>query len=104
MMIKHRFGIPVVVASGLLLGACAMPSGTQIVVVGESGATGAEAANEVNRFIANSEQAGCEAISVGGYAAGAAVEPGTGGLLIGIPVLLECPQGTALLPDGRPAP
>lgn len=96
------FGILSVLAIGVAVGACAMPSGTQVVVVGESGATGAEAANEVNRFIATAEQSGCEAISVGGYAAGARAEGG--GLLIGIPVLLECPQGTNLLPNGAPAP
>jgi len=72
------------------------------VVVGESGASGSEASNEVNMIIANAERSGCEAISVGGYGAGARVEGG--GLLIGIPVLLECPQGTILLPDGTAAP
>mgnify|MGYP007073294061 CR=1 FL=1 len=104
MMLQQRVTIPFVLGRGLLAGACTLPSGTQIVVVGESGASGAEASNEVNLIIANAEAAGCEAISVGGYAAGAAVEPGVGGLLIGIPVLLECPQGTRLLPNGVPAP
>ncbi len=94
--------LPFVIVAGALLAACTGPSGTQIVVVGESGATGAEASNEVNNIILNAERSGCEAISVGGYGAGARVEGG--GLLIGIPVLLECPQGTILLPDGNPAP
>lgn len=94
--------LPIVIAAGALLAACTGPSGTQIVVVGESGATGAEASNEVNNIIINAERSGCEAISVGGYGAGARVEGG--GLLIGIPVLLECPQGTILLPAGNPAP
>jgi len=98
----RRLGILSVLTIGVTVGACAMPSGTQVVVVGESGATGAEAANEVNRFIANAGASGCEAISVGGYAAGARAEGG--GLLIGIPVLLDCPQGTNLLPNGTPAP
>ena len=102
MMDTQRVGIPSLLAISLFLGACTLPSGTQIVVVGESGASGAEASNEVNRIIANAERSGCEAISVGGYAAGAQVEEG--GLLIGIPVLLECPQGTILLPDGTAAP
>lgn len=98
----RRFGILSILSAGLLAGACALPSGTQVVVVGESGASGAQAAGQVNRIISNAEQSGCEAISVGGYAAGARVEGG--GLLIGFPVLLECPQGTRLLPDGSPAP
>ena len=50
------------------------------------------------------EHARCRRQAVESYAAGAAVEPGVGGLLIGIPVLLECPQGTVLLPNGVPAP
>jgi len=101
-MCTQRIGIPSLLAIGLLVGACTLPSGTQIVVVGESGASGSEASNEVNMIIANAERSGCEAISVGGYGAGARVEGG--GLLIGIPVLLECPQGTILLPDGTAAP
>jgi len=90
----------------VLLAACASPSGSQVVVVGESAAAGSEAAKEVNNFIVNAEGAGCEAISVGGYAAAAATEgsgevlAGHGGLLIGIPVLLDCPQGTQLKLDG----
>lgn len=98
----RNISIPVIVTMACVLGACALPRGTQLVVVGESGATGAAAAAQANQFIANAEQSGCEAVSVGGYAAGAKAEGG--GLLIGIPVLLECPQGTSLLPDGSRAP
>lgn len=101
-MVRSLPALSSFIASGLLLSGCALPSGTQIVVVGESGAGGFEAANEVNNIIANAESSGCEAISVGGYAAGARVEGG--GLLVGIPVLIECPQGTQLLPDGTVAP
>jgi hypothetical protein len=89
----------------LLLGSCGLfqPQTTGIVLLGDSMAAGSEAVVEVNNAVANAERAGCRAISVGGYAAGAAVEVG-GGLVIGIPVLVECPRGTVLLPDGNPAP
>lgn len=72
--------------------------GTQVVVLGESFASGSEAVNEVNGAVANAAAAGCRAISVGGY--GAAGE----GLVIGVPVLLDCPRGTVLLPNGTRAP
>jgi hypothetical protein len=98
----RSFSILSVLAVGVLAGACVAPRGTQVVVVGESGASGAEAAREANNFIANAEASGCDAVSVGGYAAGARSEGG--GLLIGIPVLLDCPPGTRLLPDGTRAP
>jgi hypothetical protein len=62
--------------------------GTQIIVVGESHASGAEAAKEANNLIKNAAGKGCHAISVGGYATGGE------GLIIGIPVLLDCPPGT----------
>ncbi len=72
--------------------------GTQVIVVGESFASGAEAVKEANNFVQNATVGGCKAISVGGYGAGAE------GLVIGVPVLLECPQGTNLLPNGTPVP
>ncbi len=81
------------------LGGCAQGTdGTRIVLLGESFASGSEAVNEVNNKIVNAAAAGCKAISVGGY--GAAGE----GLVIGVPVLVDCPRGTALLPDGTRAP
>lgn len=49
-------------------------------------------------FISNAAGSGCRAVSVGGYGAGGE------GLVIGVPVLLDCPQGTRLLPTGAPAP
>lgn len=89
----------------LLLGGCGVfhQDTTRTVLLGESFAAGSEAVVEVNNAIANAERAGCRAISVGGYAAGAGVEQG-GGLVIGVPVLVKCPRGTVLLPDGNPAP
>ncbi len=89
-----------VVLAVILVSGCnpsSTPS-TQIVVVGESFASGAEAAQEVNNFIANAAASGCKAISVGGYAAGGE------GLVIGIPVLLDCPLGTAIITTGVPVP
>lgn len=74
------------------------PPGTQIVLLGESFASGPEAVQEANNVIANAAGSGCKAISVGGYGAGLE------GLVIGIPVLVECPQGTQLLPDGTVVP
>ena len=77
-------------------------STTQIVLLGESFATGSEAVREVNLAIQNAATSNCQAISVGGYAAaGDFIERG---LVIGVPVLVECPQGTRLLPNGTPAP
>lgn len=71
---------------------------TQIVLLGESFASGAEAVKEVNNAVANATSSGCKAISVGGY--GAALD----GFVIGVPVLVECPLGTQLLPDGTVVP
>ncbi len=77
-------------------------STTQIVLLGDSFATGSEAVTEVNLAIQNAATSNCQAISVGGYGAGA--EFNQGALVIGVPVLVECPQGTRLLPNGTPAP
>jgi len=92
--------IATVALGAAMLAACAPsnPPSTQIVVLGESFAAGSEAVNEVNLAIANASAAGCEAVSVGGYAAGGE------GLIIGVPVLLDCPLGTQLLPTGQPVP
>ena len=68
---------------------------TEIVLIGDSFATGAEAAIEANNIIQNAAAGGCKAISVGGY--GAAAE----GKEIGVVVLVQCPQGTRLLPNGQ---
>ena len=96
--IAPRPVLAALVIAGAGLAGCAQPSGTQIVLLGQSTSGGQVAAQQVNRFIANAEAAGCNAISVGGYAAA------EDGVIIGIPVLVECPQGTRLGPDGQPAP
>jgi hypothetical protein len=96
---RVRTGGALALICATALGGCAQRSGgTQIVLLGESFASGSEAVNEVNTAIANAAAAGCEAISVGGY--GAAGE----GLVIGVPVLVDCPRGTTLLPNGARAP
>jgi hypothetical protein len=86
-----------VIASPLLLAACA-GTGNQVVLLGEATIPGSQAVGEANVAIRNANAAGCNAISVGGY--GLAGE----GTLIGIPVLVECPKGVTLLPNGGLAP
>lgn len=71
---------------------------TQFVLVGESSASGEDAANEANIKVKNAAGSGCNAISVGGYATGGE------GLIIGVPVLVDCPLNTRLLPNGTAAP
>ncbi len=99
-MTMKFFGVVLILLAVMLVTGCyhTPVRRTQIIVVGESFASGAEAVREANNFITNAARSGCNAISVGGY--GAAGE----GLIIGVPVLLDCPQGTRLLPDGSPAP
>lgn len=89
----------------LTLGGCGLfhEQTSRTVLLGESFASGAEAVEEANTALANAERAGCKAVSVGGYAAGAAPEQG-GGLVIGIPVMVKCPVGTVLRPDGTAEP
>tara|TARA_R110002167_G_scaffold57701_8_gene163236 strand:- start:3910 stop:4194 length:285 start_codon:yes stop_codon:yes gene_type:complete len=86
-----------VVLGLLLLVACA-GTGNQIVLLGEATIPGSQAVGEANVAIRNANAAGCNAISVGGY--GLAGE----GTLIGIPVLVECPRGVSLLPNGARTP
>ncbi len=69
----------------------------QQVLVGNSFASADEAAAEVNLKIANANAAGCKAIGVGGYGL-ADLEAGKE---IGIPVLLDCPTGVDLKPNGQ---
>ena len=75
----------------LFLSGC---TGTQYVLLGESTIPGTQAVAEANIKIKNANASGCKAISVGGYGLG------NEGTLIGIPVLVDCPAGTNLLPDG----
>ena len=78
-----------------LLAACS-GTGNQFVLLGESTIPGSQAVAEANIAIKNANNAGCNAISVGGY--GLAGE----GTLVGVPVLVECPAGVRLLPNGTP--
>ncbi len=88
----------VVLAAALLVTTLASAaSANQQVLLGNSFASGDEATAEVNLKIANASAAGCKAISVGGYGL-AGYE---GGKEIGIPVLLDCPAGVDLLPNGQ---
>ena len=88
------------VVAVILVAGCLRPTtpSSQVILVGESFASGAEAVREANNFIGNAAGSGCKAISVGGYGAGGE------GLIIGVPVLLDCPLGTQLLPNGDPVP
>jgi len=84
--------------SGLLFVSACAGTGNQIVLLGEAAAPGTQAVGEANIRIGNANAAGCNAISVGGY--GLTAEDA----LIGVPVLVECPAGVRLLPDGTRAP
>ncbi len=82
------------VVAALLLSACTSGTGNQVVLLGEATIPGSQAVGEANVAIRNANAAGCNAISVGGY--GLAGE----GTLVGVPVLVECPAGVRLLPNG----
>jgi uncharacterized protein YceK len=88
------------IAVVLLLSGCG--TGNQFILLGEGTIPGSQAVGEANVAVKNANAAGCNAISVGGY--GLAGE----GTLIGVPVLVECPAGVRLLPNGAldtsPAP
>jgi len=98
----HALSLALAAAFGLA-GCTTLAPGAQYVVHGESFASGSEAVQEASLAIARARTAGCRAVSVGGYGAGAGVETG-GGLVIGVPVLVDCPAGVRLLPSGEPAP
>lgn len=66
------------------------------VVIGESMATGAEAAQELQLAINRTQTVGCKAVSVGGY--GAAGE----GMILGLAALINCPIGVHIIPTGFP--
>ena len=82
-----------IVATGLLLASCAGTQ-NQFIVLGESTIPGSMAVGEANVAVKNANAAGCNAISVGGYGLGSEAT------LIGVPVLIECPAGVRLLPNG----
>lgn len=71
------------------------------VFLGESNITGEEAAQEANLIVRNANAAGCRGVSVGGYAATNADPPQ---LVYGVPVMVSCPQGVVLLPNGALQP
>ena len=91
-MNKLNIRLFTVIAVFLFLSACT--TGRQYVLLGESTIPGSNAVSIVNVKIENANASGCKAISVGGYGLG------NEGTLIGIPVLVDCPAGTDLLPDG----
>ena len=66
------------------------------VIIGESMATGAEAAQELQLAINRTQTVGCKAVSVGGY--GAAGE----GMILGLAALINCPIGVHIIPTGFP--
>ncbi len=109
---KRFSALTICALSSLALGACvtngttAVRSGTnnQFILLGESTIPGSQAVGEANVAVANANAAGCNAVSVGGYGLGGMTEGGGGGTLIGVPVLVECPQGVKLLPNGARAP
>jgi len=102
-MIDKRNGIRLAglaLAAALFLTSFASAAqANQHVLLGDSFASGSEAAAEANLKIANANAAGCKAISVGGYGLGG----GEFGKEIGIPVLMDCPPGVDLLPNGQAA-
>ncbi len=85
----------------ILLTGCA-GTGNQFIVLGEGTIPGSQPVGEANVAVRNANAEGCNAISVGGYGLGSEAT------LIGIPVLIECPSGIRLLPNGTrdttPAP
>ena len=95
-MLKLNFRLFTGIGVVLFLAGCT--TGTQFVLLGESTIPGSQAVAEANIRISNANASGCKAISVGGYGLGEEVT------LIGIPVLVDCPAGTKLLPDGTLSP
>ncbi len=87
-----------IAAAGLALAGCtnttSQQTGNQFIVLGESTIPGSQAVGEANVADRNANAAGCNAISVGGYGLGSEAT------LIGVPVLIECPAGVRLLPNG----
>jgi len=96
-LIRNRFAGVALAASLLVTPLASAAQANQHVLLGDSFASGAEAAAEANLKIANANAAGCKAISVGGYGLGG----GETGKEIGIPVLMDCPLGVDLLPNGQ---
>lgn len=85
-----------IILMGCISVSCAHQQTTSHVVIGESFATGAEAAQELQLAINRAQTVGCRAISVGGYGAGGE------GMVIGIAALMSCPGDIDLIPTGFP--
>ena len=87
----------------LATGCAQLQSGpsNDFVFLGESNITGEEAAQEANLIVRNANAAGCRGVSVGGYAA-TNVDPPM--LVYGVPVMVSCPPGVVLLPNGAAQP
>ena len=86
----------VIFVSGCLHTPATAPPTKSFVIIGESMATGVEAAQELQLAINRTQTVGCKAISVGGY--GAASE----GMIIGLAALISCPVGVHIIPTGFP--
>ncbi len=88
------------VLAALSVAACAR-STNEFVFLGESNVSGEDAAGEANLIVRNANAAGCEGVSVGGYAVATEDPPAN---VYGVPVLIDCPQGVVLLPNGSAQP
>lgn len=100
-MKTRTFELLILVFAVVLMSGCAgmqarSSSAKSFVIIGESNATGAEAAQELQLAINRSQTVGCRAKSVGGY--GAAGE----GLILGLAALIQCPEGVHIIPTGFP--
>ena len=89
---------------GLLTTACTTVAttgnGNEIILLGESRATGDDATAQANLKLRNAQAAGCYGIAVGGYAVAAPEQ----GVVYGIPFMVRCPAGVNLIPNGTRAP
>lgn len=95
----RKIGLLSLVA-GLMAGCVGDPT-NDFVFLGESNLSGEEAAQEANLIVQNANAAGCNGVSVGGYAANNVDPPQ---LVYGVPVMVSCPMGIVLLPNGSRQP
>jgi len=97
--------ISTVITAAAFLGGCTQLIGAnnEFVFLGESNVAGEEAAQEANLIVRNANAAGCRGVSVGGYATSGRFERG-GQVVYGVPVMVSCPSGVVLLPNGSVQP
>jgi hypothetical protein len=95
-MNTKSIGIALTIAAVIFGTGCRHTPAKSFVIIGESNATGAEAAQELQLAINRSQTVGCKAISVGGY--GAASD----GMVLGLAALIRCPDGVHIIPTGFP--